>query len=143
MGRRAGTPWARAVNGVVALIGIAGSASASGAEVPKNGTWSEVAPMPQNRTRLAAGVVDGKLYAVGGFSREGWEVHDTVEVYDPADDTWAPLAPMSSPRSGLAAGVVDGKLYAMGGWYQGQLLSTVEALAPRLPPAAKLGLPAG
>ena len=67
MGRRAGTPWARAL-GVVALIGIAASALASGAEA--QGSWSEVAPMPSAYDDLVAAVFGkstgpNSLYVVG------------------------------------------------------------------------------
>ena len=152
MGRRAGTPWARAV-GVVALIGIASSALASGAEA--QGSWSEVAPMPTARLSLAAGVVDGKLYALGGLDSDE-NASDTVEVYDPATRTWATVAPMvaSMPtaRSSLAAGVVAGKLYALGGFDSDiNAFDTVEvydpatdtwaAVAPM--PTARGGLAAG
>ena len=100
MGRRAGTPWARAL-GVVALIGIAASALASGAEA--QGTWSEVAPMPTARTDLAAGVVDGKLYALGGVDDDG-NLLSTVEAYNPPkpDSGAAPVA------AGAAVAVVIG-----------------------------------
>ena len=130
MGRRAGTPRAGAL-GVVALVGIAASAVVSGAEA--QGTWSEAAPLSEERVRLAAGVVDGKLYAVGGehrTARTSWQARSTVEVYDPATDTWAPVTPLPSPRASLAAGVVDGKLYAVGGLYAGQVLSKVEVYDP-------------
>jgi len=64
-------------------------------------------------------VVDGKLYALGGYrdptDDRGWTNLDTVEVYDPATDTWAAMAPMLTARMGLAAAVVDGKLFALGG----------------------------
>ena len=66
MGRRAGPPRAGALEGVALMIGVAVSALASGAEAQQD-AWSEVAQMSDNRTRLAAGVVDGKLYAVGGW----------------------------------------------------------------------------
>ena len=115
MGRRAGTPWARAL-GVVVLIGIAASALASGAE--PQGTWSEVAQIPTERNGLAAGVVSGKLYALGGVIEvKKYQYQDTAlaEVYDPTTNTWAGVAPMPTARSCLAAGVVAGKLYAVGG----------------------------
>ena len=38
---------------------------------PTANTWAAVAPMPTARANLAAGVVDGKLYAVGGYYTDG------------------------------------------------------------------------
>merc|ERR1712091_667191 len=97
------------------------------------GAWSEVAPMPTARDGLAAGVVDGKLYALGGASNDGElaPLLDTVEVYDPAANTWDTVAPMPSKRWMMAAGVVDGKLYALGGEnFDGSVLDTVEVYDP-------------
>ena len=69
--------------------------------------------MPTLRARLAAGVVDGKLYVAGGESPPNR--FDTLEVYDPATDTWIPKASMPTARSNLVGGVVGGRLYAVGG----------------------------
>ena len=82
---------------------------------PTANTWAAVAPMPTARANLAAGVVDGKLYALGGSADEAGTKLSTVEVYDPATDTWTTVAPMPTARGFLATGVVDGKLYALGG----------------------------
>ena len=57
-------------------------------------TWAALAPMPK-RYSLAAGVVDGKLYAVGGCDDDDLSV-DTVEMYDPAKDT---ASSPSSPKT--------------------------------------------
>ena len=130
MGRRAGTPWARAL-GVVALIGIAAAALAPGAEA--QGTWSEVAPMPTARMALAAGVVDGKLYAVGGFVSVGsvGRMTSTTEMYDPSTSAWKTMAPMPTARRNMAVGVMGGKLYAVGGDSDEEhSLDTVEVYDP-------------
>ena len=113
MGPCAGIPRARAL-GVVALVATVCAVSALAWWVEAQGKWSEVARMPTARGSLAAGVVDGKLYALGGSDDED-NTLDTVEVYDPATDRWDAVAPMPTARCGLAAGVVDGKLYAVGG----------------------------
>ena len=135
MGRRAGTPWARAL-GVVALIGIAAAALAPEAEA--QGTWAIVAPMPTARAYAGAGVVDGKLYAAGGSyyndTAVEWTYLATTDVYDPVKNTWAAVAPMSTVRVYAGAGVVDGKLYALGGYdpVKGNLnaFDTVEVYDP-------------
>jgi len=91
-------------------------------------TWTTKAPMPTPRSHLAAGVVNGVLYAVGGYSNGNWLA--TVEAYDPTTDSWTTKAPMPTPRSHLAAGVVNGVLYAVGGYSNGNWLATVEAYDP-------------
>ena len=111
IGRRAGTPWARAL-GLVAPIGIVVSALISGAEAQS--AWSEVARMPTARYGLAGGVVGGKLYAVGGDDLVT-PVTQTTEMYDPSTSAWKTKESMPTARRHLAAGVLGGKLYALGG----------------------------
>jgi len=135
MGRRAGTPWARVLGVALVATLAAASALASGAEAQDS--WREVAPMRKARSGLAAGMVGGKLYALGGY--EYPDTLDTVEVYDPATDTWAAVAPMPTARHGLAAAVVGGKPYAMGGrtpWVPTSL-DTVEGLGVPAPSSSK------
>jgi N-acetylneuraminic acid mutarotase len=90
---------------------------------PGQNRWRARAPMPTARGALAVGVIDGKIYAVGGKrdSRQDGEgkhkekILNTLEVYDPVSDTWQTLPPMPTPRDHLAAAVVNGRLYAIGG----------------------------
>ena len=93
-------------------------------------TWAGKASMPNTRAIHAMGVVNGILYAVGGFNGNYLA---TMEAYDPATDIWTPKASMSTPRTGLAVGVVNGILYAVGGYNVSsgsRGLATVEAYDP-------------
>jgi len=74
--------------------------------------WEEKTPMPTARGALEAGVINGKIYAVGGKADK---ILGTLEMYDPATDSWETLAPMPTPRDHLASGVVNNKLYVIGG----------------------------
>ena len=71
--------------------------------------------MPTARDHLAAGAIDGRLYAVGG--RNGGELFDVVEVFDPRTGSWsagrAPHADARAAASGPPCS--DGLLYAFGG----------------------------
>ena len=80
---------------------------------PATDSWSTVAPMPTARAHLAAGVINGILYAVGG--QDGGTEIGALEAYDPATGAWTARAPMPTPREGLAVAVLNGKLYAIGG----------------------------
>ena len=80
------------------------------------------------RDELAVAVLDGKLYAVGGYNDDD-QFLSSVERYDPALDAWEEVAPMAVERSTPAMGVLDGKLYAVGG-YGGGRLSSVERYDP-------------
>jgi len=93
---------------------------------PVNDTWSSKAPLNVARNYAGSAELDGKLYAVGGWTTQ---VEDVVEVYDPANDTWSTLTPMGSTRRAPAAAGHDGKLYVFGG-YSGANLNTGEVYDP-------------
>jgi N-acetylneuraminic acid mutarotase len=79
--------------------------------------WFPMAPMPVATSVLAAAAVNGKVYAMGGFSGSVGlaNVTSAVQVYDPSSNTWGVAAPMPTARYGLAAVEMNGKIYAMGG----------------------------
>jgi predicted Zn-dependent protease len=58
--------------------------------------------MPTAREGLAVGVVNNKIYAIGGW---GGSYLSTVEEYDPATNTWTTKASMPTGREYLAVGV--------------------------------------
>src|SRR5207245_8305775 len=71
------------------------------------------APMPTPRSGLAADVIYGQLYAVGGNSDT--EILAALEIYDPQADCWAEAAPLQTARTETAAVALGGKLYVLGG----------------------------
>jgi hypothetical protein len=96
---------------------------------PPSNTWNGTpAQMPTPRTQLAAAVVNGKIYAIGGVNSGGSHLN-TVEVYDPSSDTWGAAAPMPTARDLLAAADANGLIYAIGGLKRGTV-NTVEQYAP-------------
>jgi len=95
---------------------------------PEPGSWSFVAPMPTARTFAGAGVVNGIVYVVGGYSPG--IVLATLEAYDPGTNTWTAKASMPGPRGGVAVGVVNGILYVFGGADLTGYLGTVQAYDP-------------
>ncbi|HET7853792.1 MAG TPA: galactose oxidase [Candidatus Methylomirabilis sp.] len=86
---------------------------------PGQDRWRERAPMPTARGALALGVIDGKIYAVGGGNAVGGGTYgrgvNTLEMYDPVTDSWQALPPMPTLRHHLAGAVMDGRFYAIGG----------------------------
>jgi hypothetical protein len=103
---------------------------------PATGLAIEKAPMPSARTEAGVGVIDGKLYVVGGFDAN-YVLTSGMAVYDPATDVWTTLAPMPTRRSAPVA-VLNGLLYVVGGFSStGQggccagLTTTVEAYDPK------------
>ena len=92
--------------------------------------WTTSTSMPTARDYLAAGVVNGILYAVGGSWSSGSLTGFASEAYDPVTNTWTTKAAMPTARGGLAAGVVNGILYAVGGGDGAGASNTVEAYDP-------------
>lgn len=91
---------------------------------PKEG-WKELSRMPEARMLAAAGVVNGRIYVMGGCSlhpdakgaAERTYLH-SVMCYDPATDSWSTVpAPMPEPLVGVANPLPSykGKLYIVAG----------------------------
>ncbi len=102
---------------------------------PAANTWRARSPMPTPRNHATAGVVNGKVYVIGGrvgaaFISAGSSNVDVVEEYDPAADTWGSArAKMPSARSAMASGVYGGRIYVSGGEGQNaQMMYTFRAL---------------
>ncbi|XP_043113578.1 kelch-like protein 3 isoform X2 [Puntigrus tetrazona] len=97
---------------------------------PKANEWMFVAPMNTRRSSVGVGVVDGKLYAVGGYDGASRQCLSTVEEYNPVSNKWCYVADMSTRRSGAGVGVLGGQLYAAGG-HDGPLVrKSVEVYDP-------------
>ncbi|MBI1930154.1 hypothetical protein HYR99_38625 [Candidatus Poribacteria bacterium] len=77
---------------------------------PATNQWTRKAGMPTARRDLSTNMVDGKIYAIGG-----WDDKSLVEVYDPVTNTWARKADAPHPRGYSSASVVNGKIYVIGG----------------------------
>ncbi len=115
---------------------------------PATDTWQQKTNMPTARFGLAVGVVNNKIYAIGGYNDNGFL--NTVEEYDPATDTWQQKTNMPTARDRLAIGVANNKIYAIGGCYW-RNLNTVEEYDPATDtwqqktnmPTARYGLAVG
>ena len=70
--------------------------------------------MPTAREHLATSVVDGKLYAIGGFAK-GIGNLDVNEVYDSQNDSWDTLTSMPTARNGIASSELNGVIFDFGG----------------------------
>jgi hypothetical protein len=92
---------------------------------PQLGAWALVARMSEKRQLHALVVLDGKIYAVGGYEGCG-AVLDTVEAYDPQANSWQRVASMPQGRCKHTAAAMGGKIYVTGGEdNQGSTLSSV------------------
>jgi N-acetylneuraminic acid mutarotase len=90
---------------------------------PEKNTWRERSSMPTPRNHTTAGVVNGKIYVLGGrvgaaFINLASDI-SVVEEYDPATDKWsAPRARMPTARSAVGSAVYNGRVYVAGGEFQ-------------------------
>jgi N-acetylneuraminic acid mutarotase len=101
---------------------------------PASNSWRQRSPMPTPRNHAAAGVVNGKIYVIGGRVGAAFIALATdtsvVEEYDPGEDRWsAPRARMPTARSAIGVGVYRGKIYVAGGEYQDtRMMATFRAV---------------
>ena len=73
-------------------------------------SWVSKTPLPTARMHLGIAVVDGKIYAIGGYT----DLSNNDE-YDPATDTWTTKAPMPTARYMFGIAVYNNKIYCFGG----------------------------
>ena len=81
----------------------------------------------------AGGVINGKLYLVGGTTNTTmpFDLTQTLEVYDPGTGSWKTLAPAPTARYGAAAVGLNGQLYVFGGFDAFEdAFTTVEVYSP-------------
>lgn len=76
-------------------------------------TGAAWAPLPETVTEFATGVLDGKIYLIGGVV-SGVSSAKTL-VMDPAANTWTETGALPEPRHSAAAAVIGGNIYLFGG----------------------------
>ena len=97
---------------------------------PATDRWTKRTDMPTPRWGLSTSVVNGKIYAIGGWRAGGFST-TTVEEYDPTTDTWTNKADMPTARAYLSTSAANGKIYAIGGALNPNVsVSTVEVYEP-------------
>lgn len=103
---------------------------------PATKNWTALPSLPSGRSSLDAAVLDGRLYAIGGWTLAGKEKtvwHNNGLVYDLASKTakWEEI-PVPFHRRALSVAAHDGKLYAIGGMQeQGGPTTRVDVFDPK------------
>jgi N-acetylneuraminic acid mutarotase len=87
---------------------------------PATNKWESREPMSVPRNHAFSGVVNGKIYVIGGRTGHGFIMAATntnvVEEYNPVSNTWsAPKERMPTARSGGASGTDGRMIYVAGG----------------------------
>ena len=81
---------------------------------PANDTWDpNNALMPTEREYLTSSVVDGKIYAFGGWDES--VSFSVTEMYDPGADNWSVVTNMPEERVYLNSASVNNLIYILGG----------------------------
>ena len=88
--------------------------------------WVNVASMSTRRSSVGLAVLNGYLYAVGGYDGVARQCLNSVERYDPEADEWSPVEPMTQRRSGAAVAVLENMVYAIGGHNGPDIRKSVE-----------------
>ena len=106
---------------------------------PVANTWTERSPMPTARDHALSGVVNNKIYVIGGRIGAGnvpaTSNIDVVEEYDPATNLWGVVKQrMPTPRSGGGEATYDGKIYVGGGELQTRQLAAAFRALERYDP---------
>ncbi|XP_060055793.1 kelch-like protein 17 isoform X5 [Erinaceus europaeus] len=96
---------------------------------PLTGTWTSVAAMSTRRRYVRVAMLDGNLYAVGGYDSSSHLA--TAEKYEPQVNSWTPVASMLSRRSSAGVAVLEGALYVAGGNDGTSCLNSVERYNPK------------
>ena len=80
---------------------------------PARDKWTKKTDMPRRIHTLCAGVVNNKIYVIGGV--DNGVLLSTVYEYDPTKDTWTQKADMPVPRWRHSTSTVNGRIYTIGG----------------------------
>eukprot|EP01138_Halocafeteria_seosinensis_P005603 gb/GECG01005726.1/.p1 GENE.gb/GECG01005726.1/~~gb/GECG01005726.1/.p1 ORF type:complete len:459 (+),score=61.89 gb/GECG01005726.1/:1-1377(+) len=81
-------------------------------------SWSDGPNITYNRGDMAASVIDGKIYVVGGFG-DFYDLSVTgslLEMYDPQQGSWKVHSSMPTQRGDVGSTAYGGCLFAVGGW---------------------------
>ncbi|MGG6250061.1 Kelch repeat-containing protein [Enterococcus faecium] len=93
--------------------------------------WKERADLPEPRVGASSGVVDGKIYVIGGGTVKPGAYGNQTFVYDPKTNEWTRKADMPTARGGAASVTVDGKIYVLGGMSNDGAVNTIEVYDPK------------
>ncbi|CAG2179428.1 unnamed protein product, partial [Oppiella nova] len=91
--------------------------------------WADLGcNLPSNRCRAGLAVLNGIVYAIGGFN--GSLRVGTVDYFDPKSNMWNACTPMEARRSTLGVGVLHDMVYAVGGFDGSIGLQSAEVFNP-------------
>ena len=95
---------------------------------PESKEWYKLSNLPMPRSGVAACVVHGLLYVLGGRNNSPDGNIDTpsADCFDPFMNMWRKCADMTVARNRVGCGSIDGMVYAVGGSQGGNHHESVE-----------------
>ncbi|KAM9365898.1 kelch-like protein 10 [Pholidichthys leucotaenia] len=90
--------------------------------------WKEVAPMHSSRCYVSVTVLNGCIYALGGWN--GRICLNTAECHWPQSNQWSFIAPMHERRSDASCTTLQHRIYICGGFNGHEYLETAESYNP-------------
>jgi N-acetylneuraminic acid mutarotase len=77
--------------------------------------WSQAADLPRGANHVGVAVLDGRLYALGGFLDQNRRPHADCFVYGADGERWTPIAPLPAAAGAMACVAFNGNIHAIGG----------------------------
>lgn len=116
-GTERGASAVAVIDGRIFVVGGLRGASVAtfSAYDPVADEWESLPDLPLALDHLAAGAVDGVLYALGGRNATLVSGSASTFAYDPDAGEWTERADMPTARGGVIGAVVDDKIYVLGG----------------------------
>jgi N-acetylneuraminic acid mutarotase len=97
-------------------------------------SWESKAAMPTARSGFGIAVVNGDIYAIGGYNKDQTDFSAVNEKYNPASNTWVQKTPMPTHRVSFGIAVFENKIYVFGGQIlvngHRQVITTTEVYDP-------------
>lgn len=120
------------VQGVICVVGGVGDSGDSLNDVivynPHDKQWKDGPNMTQHRSRLGVAMLQGELYAIGGFDLG--DSLSSCEKYIPKENRWQQVSSLLTPRKSCAVVVLQNRLFAIGGYSGTVFLKSVEVYNP-------------
>ena len=82
---------------------------------PATDTWETGPKMPTQRDAYLGGVVNNRIYVIGGYGLPGGRVLKAIEEYDPISRQWRKKKDMPDIRYSFRTVVVEDDIYVIGG----------------------------
>ena len=119
---------------LVCLLAFCSIVSSSLVKAQEANSWESKAVMPTARSGFGIAVVNGEIYAIGGYNKDQTDFSAVNEKYDPASNTWVQKEPMPTHRVSFGIAVFENKIYVFGGQIlvngHRQVITTTEVYDP-------------